>query len=62
MALYMMAFMGVMPLSAFLFGAIGQAIGADTAVLLGGTLLLAWASLLALRPAWLRAIAPVPTI
>ena len=58
MALYMMAFMGVMPLSAFAFGALGQAIGADTAVFLGGALLFAWALLLALRPGWLEARAP----
>jgi len=55
MALFMMAFMGVMPLSAFAFGPIGQAIGPDTAVLVGAVALGAWALLLALRPAWLRA-------
>jgi MFS family permease len=58
MALFMMAFMGVMPLSALVFGPLGQVIGADTAVLLGGALLCAWALLLTLRPAWLQAIAP----
>jgi MFS family permease len=57
MALFMMAFMGVMPLSAFVFGPLGQAIGPDTATLLGGVLLFGWALLLALRPAWLQAIA-----
>ena len=56
MALFMMAFMGVMPLSAFAFGPLGQAIGPDTAALLGGVLLFAWALLLTLRPAWLHAI------
>jgi hypothetical protein len=50
--------MGVMPLSAFAFGPLGQAIGPDTAVLLGGVLLFAWAALLALRPSWLQAISP----
>jgi MFS family permease len=60
MALFMMSFMGVMPLSAFAFGPLGQAIGPDTAVLAGGVLLLAWAALLALRPSWLQAISPVP--
>ena len=53
MALFMMAFMGVMPLSAFAFGPLGQAIGPDTAVLVGGVVLLAWALLLVLRPSWL---------
>jgi MFS family permease len=57
MALFMMAFMGVMPLSAFAFGSLGQAIGPDTAVLVGGVILLAWALLLALRPTWLAEIA-----
>ena len=56
MALFMMAFLGVMPLSAFAFGPLGQAIGPDTATLIGGVLLFAWALLLALRPAWLKAI------
>jgi MFS family permease len=58
MALFMMAFMGVMPLSAFAFGPLGQAIGPDTAVLAGGVVLLAWAALLILRPSWLQADAP----
>jgi MFS family permease len=58
MALFMMSFMGVMPLSAFAFGPLGQAIGPDTAVLVGGVLLFAWAALLALRPAWLDAMPP----
>ena len=44
MALFMMAFMGVMPLSAFAFGPLGQAIGPDNAVLAGGVVLLAWAA------------------
>jgi MFS family permease len=60
MALFMMAFMGVMPLSAFAFGPLGQAIGPDTAVLAGGVVLLAWAVLLALRPKWLEMAAATP--
>ena len=55
MALFMMAFLGVMPLSAFVFGPLGQWIGPDTAVLLGGVILLAWAVSLALRPSSLEA-------
>ncbi len=58
MALFMMAFLGVMPLSAFAFGPLGQAIGPDTAVLLGGVVLFAWAVLLVARPKWLEAVAP----
>ena len=57
MALFMMAFMGVMPLSAFAFGPLGQAIGPDRAVLLGGVVLFAWALLLVGRPSWLQPIA-----
>ena len=56
MALFMMAFMGVMPLSAFAFGPLGQAIGPDTAVLVGGVALAAWALVLVARPGWLTAI------
>lgn len=58
MALFMMSFLGVMPLSAFAFGPLGQAIGPDTVVTVGGVILLAWAALLAFRPGWLEAIAP----
>jgi len=62
MALFIMSFLGVMPLSAFAFGPLGQLIGPDRATLLGGVLLLAWALLLALRPSWLAEIGrPVAT-
>jgi MFS family permease len=57
MALFMMGFLGVMPLSAFFFGPLGQAIGPDTAVLIGGVLLLLWGLVLVLRPSWLLPIA-----
>ena len=57
MALFMMAFLGVMPLSAFAFGPLGQVIGPDRAVLLGGVLLAAWALLLLLRRSLLAPIA-----
>ena len=56
MALFMMAFMGVMPLSAFAFGPLGQVIGPDKAVLIGGVLLLFWALVLVARPSWLKPI------
>ena len=58
MALFMMAFLGVMPLSAFFFGPLGQAIGPDTAVLVGGVLLALWALTLIVRPQWLAPIGP----
>jgi predicted MFS family arabinose efflux permease len=58
MALFMMAFMGVMPLSAFAFGPLGQAIGPDSAVLVGGVVLLVWALVLLLRPRMLEMDAP----
>jgi MFS family permease len=58
MALFMMAFMGVMPLSAFAFGPLGQAIGPDSAVLLGGVVLLVWALILVLRPKMLEMDSP----
>jgi MFS family permease len=54
MALFMMAFMGVMPLAAFAFGPLGQAIGPDRAVLVGAVVLFAWATVLILRPSWLE--------
>jgi hypothetical protein len=56
MALFMMAFTGVMPLSAFVFGPLGQAIGPDVAVTVGGVCLLAWALALIARPSWLAPI------
>ena len=55
MALFIMSFMGIMPVSALLFGVLGQVIGADTAVFIGGVLLLAWAILLTAKPSWLKA-------
>jgi hypothetical protein len=58
MALFMMAFMGVMPLSAFAFGPLGQAIGPAAAVLAGGVVLLGWGVLLVLRPSWLDTESP----
>jgi len=42
MALFVMAFMGIMPVSAAIFGPLGQAIGAPRAVLVGGLVLLGW--------------------
>jgi len=53
MALFIMSFMGLMPVSALLFGTLGEYIGPSTAVLVGAVVLIAWAALLALRPALL---------
>ncbi len=58
MALFVMAFMGIMPFSALVFGPVGQAIGADRAVFLAGMVLVAWAALLAARPSWLAPSSP----
>jgi MFS family permease len=60
MALFVMAFVGIMPFSALLFGPIGQMVGPDRAVLGAGVVLLAWAGLLSARPGWLRPRASGP--
>ena len=54
MALFVLAFMGMMPISSILFGSLGQKIGPAGAVLVGAVLLLAWATVLLARPALLR--------
>jgi MFS family permease len=54
MALFVMAFVGIMPFSALVFGPLGQAIGPDRAVLIAGIVLVAWALLLVARPGWLQ--------
>ena len=55
MALFVLAFMGMMPISSILSGSLGQMIGPAGAVLVGAMLLLAWAALLIARPGLLRA-------
>jgi MFS family permease len=63
MALFVMAFVGIMPFSALIFGPVGQVIGPDRAVMVAGIVLIAWALLLVTRPAWLQAdavSAPAP--
>jgi hypothetical protein len=55
MALFVLAFMGMMPISSILFGSLGQKIGPAGAVLVGALLLLAWAVVLLARPGLLRA-------
>jgi hypothetical protein len=54
MSLYVLSFLGMMPISGLLFGTIGQVLGPARAVLVGALLLLAWAAVLLARPAWLR--------
>jgi sorbitol-specific phosphotransferase system component IIBC len=55
MGLYVMAFLGIMPLSAAVFGPLAQALGALTAARLGAVVLAAWGAYLiasgALSPA-----------
>jgi MFS family permease len=50
MALFIMSFMGLMPVSAAIFGPLGHAIGPTNAVGGGAVVLLAWAITLLLRP------------
>jgi MFS family permease len=53
MALFVVAFMGMMPFGAIAFGALGDLIGPGPAVLVGGAVLLAWAVYLLARPSTL---------
>jgi MFS family permease len=55
MALFVLAFMGMMPISSILSGSLGQRIGPAGAVMVGAVLLLAWAVVLIARPGLLRA-------
>jgi MFS family permease len=54
MALFILSFMGLMPLSALLFGAVGEAIGPSTAIFWGAVVLLAWGLFLMARPGLLE--------
>jgi MFS family permease len=56
MALFVLAFMGMMPISSILSGSLGQRIGPGGAVLVGAVLLLAWAAVLLARPELLRPV------
>jgi len=53
MALYVIAFMGMMPFGSLAFGWLGDVIGPGGAVRVGGLALLGWAGLLMARPALL---------
>jgi predicted MFS family arabinose efflux permease len=50
MSLFVLAFMGMMPIGSLIFGALGEVIGVTTAVLLGGLVLLALGLALIARP------------
>ena len=50
MALFIMAFMGIMPVSSLIFGPVGKLIGPGNAILVGGVVLLGWALFLVSRP------------
>ena len=54
MALYVLAFMGMMPVASIISGAVGQAVGPTNAVWILALPLFAWALLLVARPALLR--------
>jgi len=53
MSVYIMCFLGVMPLSAAAFGPIAQAIGPSRAIAGGAVVLLVWALVLIARPSLL---------
>jgi MFS family permease len=57
MALFVMAFMGIMPISAAIFGPIAQAIGASQAVLIGAVILMGWGVFLAANRTLTRGLA-----
>ncbi len=55
MALFIMSFMGLMPVSAIIFGSLGKLVGPGLAILAGAVVLLAWALFLVSRPRLLEA-------
>jgi hypothetical protein len=61
MSLYVLSFMGMMPISSLLFGTLGQVIGPARAVMVGAVMLLAWAALLLACPALLRSMPTADT-
>ncbi len=61
MGLFVMSFMGIMPISGLAFGAVGEFIGPSNAVLVGSIALIAWAALLVAKPKWLQSSSDEPT-
>jgi MFS family permease len=59
-AVYIMAFMGIMPISALLFGILGSAIGPTNAILAGAIVTMAWSLFLVARPGLLTPDLPEP--
>ncbi|MEI7815020.1 MAG: MFS transporter [Coriobacteriia bacterium] len=57
MALFVMAFMGIMPISAAVFGPIAQAVGPSEAVLAGAVVLMGWGIFLLVTRALTRGLA-----
>jgi hypothetical protein len=55
MSLFVVAFMGLMPISAIVFGPLGNVIGPTNAVIGGAVVLLAYSLFLVARPDLLRA-------
>lgn len=55
MALFIMSFMGLMPVSSLIFGPLGEAIGPGRAILAGAVVLMAWALFLVSQPRLLEA-------
>ena len=53
MAVFIMSFLGLMPISAVIFGPLGEVIGPTNAIGGGAVVLLAWAITLLLRPSLL---------
>ncbi len=53
MSVFIMSFLGIMPLSALVFGPLAEAVGPSAAIAGGATLLLAWALVLIARPSLL---------
>jgi predicted MFS family arabinose efflux permease len=53
MSLFVLSFMGLMPIGSLAFGALGQTIGVPRAFLIGGLLLTLYAALLLLKPSLL---------
>lgn len=56
MALFVLAFLGVMPIGSLAFGALGNAIGVPAAIAVGEAVCLAWGLVLLLRPRLLAAV------